>query len=156
MTEYSKYTVLYYAQDSPTRFVNPCFTILIQKLKIINSLSDGLQFLKNMLDFKALNASLLTRLFAFFLLIWLRVFFVESAYSCFNEYWSPFKILTITMSLTQRIVEISFYHPLYRQSTVTFYFSALCRAKYFPGFPANFSGFFGRLFMFAGSVLPCK
>ena len=46
------------------------------------------------------------------------------------------------MSLTQRIVEISFYHPLYRQSTVTFYFSALCRAKSFPGFPAKFSEFF--------------
>ena len=42
------------------------------------------------------------------------------------------------------------------KSTVTFHFPALYRAKYFPDFPAKFSGFICRLFMFAGSVLPCK
>ena len=45
---------------------------------------------------------------------------------------------------------------VFAKSTVTFHFPALCRAKYFPGFPAKFAGFICRLFMFSGSVLPCK
>ena len=49
--------------------------------------------------------------------------------------------------------KISFYHRLYRQVNRDFPFSSALPRRFFPGFPATFSEFICRLFMFEGRAM---